>query len=53
MLWALVFGLVAAVGFSGNFIWITDGATRWIIAGVVALVGLALVLTALPGRSGD
>ncbi|WP_029137990.1 hypothetical protein [Nakamurella lactea] len=53
VLWALVFGVVAVVGFTGNFQWLADSATKWIIAGVVALVGLAMVLTALPGRSGD
>lgn len=53
VLWALVFGVVAVVGFTGNFRWLTDSSTKWIIAGVVAVVGLALVATALPGRSGD
>lgn len=53
LLWAVVFGIVAAVGFTGNLSWIGDSATTWIIAGTVALVGLALLLTALPGRSGD
>ncbi|MDQ6658713.1 MAG: hypothetical protein M3Z00_10915 [Actinomycetota bacterium] len=50
LLWAMVFAAVAIVGFSGSFGWIFAGATQWVLAGGVALVGLILLVTALPHR---
>jgi len=47
---ALVFLAVASVGFTGDPWWLLNEATKWIIAGVVALVGVGLLATALPGR---
>lgn len=53
LFWAAIFAVVAVVGFAGNFEWIYDTATKWILAGVVALIGLGLLLTALPRRGGS
>lgn len=52
LLWALIFAVVAVAGFTGSFEWVFHSATKWIAAGLVALIGLGLVATALPGRSG-
>lgn len=46
---SLVFLTVASVGITGNPWWLLDSAAKWIIAGVIALVGLGLLATALPG----
>ncbi len=46
---SLVFLTVASVGLSGNPWWLLDSAAKWIVAGVIAVVGLTLVVTALPG----
>ena len=47
---ALMFLAVASVGFTGDPWWLLSSATKWIIAGVVALIGVGLLATALPGR---
>ena len=47
---ALLFLMVASAGFAGDAVWLFSAATRWIVAGVIAFVGLILLLTALPGR---
>lgn len=47
---SLVFLAVASVGFTGDPWWLLNEATKWVVAGVVALVGIALLATALPGR---
>jgi hypothetical protein len=41
---------VASVGFTGDPWWLLNEATKWVVAGVVALVGIGLLATALPGR---
>lgn len=50
LLFSLVFFAVASVGFTGDPWWLLNEATKWVVAGVVALVGIALLATALPGR---
>ena len=51
MLLALAFLAVASVGFSGDPWWLLNSATKWVIAGAVAVVGISLLATALPGRN--
>lgn len=50
LLFSLIFLAVASVGFTGDPWWLFTEATKWVIAGVVALVGVTLLFTALPGR---
>ena len=50
VLFALIFLAVASVGFSGDPWWLFNQATKWVIAGVVAVIGVGLLATALPGR---
>ena len=50
LLFSLIFLAVASVGFSGDPWWLFNEATKWVIAGVVAAVGIGLLVTALPGR---
>ena len=38
-------------GFTGDPWWLLNEATKWVIAGVVAVVGIGLLVTALPGRN--
>jgi hypothetical protein len=47
---ALAFLAVASVGFSGDPWWLFNSATKWVIAGAVAVLGISLLATALPGR---
>jgi hypothetical protein len=47
---ALLFLGVASVGFAGNTWWLLSGNWKWMAAGVVALVGLAMVASSLPRR---
>ena len=47
---ALVFLAVASAGFTGNPFWLLDEATKWIVAGALALVGIGLVVSTLPAR---
>ena len=42
---------LASVGFTGDPWWLVNEATKWVIAGVVAVVGISLLASALPGRS--
>jgi hypothetical protein len=51
LLFSLVFFAVASVGFTGDPWWLLNEATKWVVAGVVAVVGVALLVTALPGRN--
>jgi len=51
LLFALAFLAVASVGFSGDPGWLLNSATKWVIAGAVAVVGISLLATALPGRN--
>jgi len=46
---ALVFLAVASVGFTGNPFWLLNEGTQWVVAGVLALIGLGLVASTLPG----
>lgn len=41
---------VASVGFTGDPWWLFNAATKWIVAGLIAVIGVVLLLTALPGR---
>lgn len=50
LLFAIAFLAVASVGFTGDPWWLFAEATKWVVAGVVALVGIALLASALPGR---
>ena len=50
VVFALIFLAVASVGFTGDPWWLFNSATKWIVAGVVALIGVSLLATALPGR---
>lgn len=47
---ALLFLLVASVGLSGNTWWLLSGNWTWMAAGAVAVVGLAMVVSSIPGR---
>ncbi len=51
LVFSLAFFAVASVGFTGDPWWLLNEATKWVIAGVVALVGISLLASALPGRS--
>ena len=46
---SLVFLTISVVGLTGNPWWFVDSAAKWIVAGVIALIGLGLLATALPG----
>ena len=50
LLFSLIFLAVASVGFTGDPWWLFTEATKWVIAGLVAVVGVILLFTALPGR---
>ena len=50
-MFSLVFLAVASVGFTGDPWWLLNEATKWVVAGVVAVVGISLLVTALPGRN--
>ncbi len=49
VLMSLVFLTVASVGLTGDPWWLVDSAAKWIVAGVIALVGLGLLVSSLPG----
>jgi hypothetical protein len=46
---AFVFLGIASVGFTGDPFWLFSQATKWIAAGVLALIGIGLLVTTLPG----
>ena len=50
VVFALIFLAVASVGFTGDPWWLFTQATKWIVAGVIAVIGVTLLATALPGR---
>lgn len=50
LVFSLAFFAVASVGFSGDPWWLLNEGTKWVIAGLVALVGISLLASALPGR---
>ncbi|MBN9609299.1 MAG: hypothetical protein BGO26_03480 [Actinobacteria bacterium 69-20] len=51
---SLVFGVlflaIAAIGILGTAWWLAPHLGPWVAAGVIALIGLAMILSALPGR---
>jgi len=51
LMFALAFLAVASVGFTGDPWWLLNSATKWVIAGAVAVVGISLLATALPSRN--
>jgi hypothetical protein len=51
LLFSLIFLSIASVGFSGDPWWLFTESTKWVLAGIVAAIGIGLLLTALPGRS--
>lgn len=50
VLFALIFLTVASVGFTGDPWWLFTQATKWVVAGIIAVIGVSLLATALPGR---
>ncbi|WP_420121821.1 hypothetical protein [Nakamurella sp.] len=50
LIFSLIFLSVASAGFSGDPWWLLNTATKWVLAGVVAAIGIGLLVTALPGR---
>ncbi len=49
IIFAMAFLAIASVGFTGDPWWLLNQGTKWIAAGVLALVGLGLLATTLPG----
>lgn len=47
---ALVFLAVASIGFTGDPWWLFTTAAIWTAAAAVALIGVLLLVSALPGR---
>lgn len=50
LLMAVLFGAVAASGLIGYPWWMLSGDLKWIAAGLVAAIGMAMVLSSLPAR---
>lgn len=50
LIFSLIFLSVASAGFSGDPWLLLNTATKWVVAGIVAAIGIALLITALPGR---
>ena len=46
---ALIFLAVASVGLTNNPFWLLNEGTKWIAAGALALIGLGLLASTLPG----
>ena len=46
---ALVFLAIASVGFTGDPFWLFNEGTKWMAAGALALIGLGMLATTLPG----
>jgi hypothetical protein len=49
---SLVFLAVASVGFTGDPFWLLNNGTKWMIAAVVALIGMGMLVSSLPRRRG-
>ncbi len=49
---SLVFLAVASVGFSGDPFWLLNNGTKWMVAGVVALIGVGMLVSSLPRGPG-
>jgi len=47
---SLVFLTIASTGLSSDPWWLLNSAAKWIAVGIIALIGLGLVATALPSR---
>lgn len=47
---SLVFLTVAVIGFTGNPFWLLSEGTPWILAGILATIGFALVAGSVPRR---
>lgn len=50
LLFSLAFLAIASIGFRGDPWWLFTETTKWVLAGVVAAVGIGLLLTALPRK---
>jgi len=48
LLASLVFLAVASVGFSGDPWWLLNAGVTWMIAGVVAVIGVGMVVSTIP-----
>lgn len=51
LIFSLIFLSVASAGFAGDPWLLLNEATKWVVAGVVAAIGIGLLMTALPGRN--
>jgi hypothetical protein len=51
VLLSIVLLSVASTGFSGDPAWLFNEATKWLVAGAVALAGIGLLVTAGTRRS--
>ncbi len=49
VMFALIFLTVASVGLTGDPWWLLNQGTKWVAVAILAMIGLALVLTTLPG----
>lgn len=47
---SLVFLFVAVSSLAGGTRWLFTADAKWVLTGLIALVGVVLVITALPGR---
>lgn len=52
LLFGLLFLVVAIAGFTGEPWWLFTVGAKWCFAGLAAVFGIVLLLTALPGRRG-
>lgn len=50
IMFAFIFLTIASVGLTGDPWWLLNQGTKWVAVGVLAMIGLALVLTSLPGN---
>jgi hypothetical protein len=50
LLFSLIFLSVASAGFTGDPWLLQNESTKWVVAGLVAAVGIGRLDTALPGR---
>ncbi|AZI58639.1 hypothetical protein EH165_11345 [Nakamurella antarctica] len=50
LVFALAFACIASVGITGDPWWLLNQGTKWVAVGLLAVVGIGLVLTTLPGR---
>lgn len=47
---ALAMGVIAAIGISGDSWWLVPNLLPWTVAGVIAIIGLGLIISTLPRR---